>query len=152
MSKTSDSCLTPDEYEEVVAELAEGLIKRVEGPATVGFGRTNLIRGASGFEHQIDVSVTAANHLFLAECKCWNSAVPVEKVLAFLGRVGDIQSATDLEVVPAVVTTQGFQSGCETIGAHYGVSLDVVRNSQEFVLRYLKHASAGVSDGIGLGG
>jgi hypothetical protein len=107
--------LDPADYEALVAQLAEELIDGHAEAKRTAFGRSNKLRGASGFEHQIDVSVHGDSFIYLAECKCWNSSVPVEKVLAFACRCADIQEANrETEVIGAIVTTKGFQADAKS--------------------------------------
>lgn len=154
MSDSTFCKLSAEKYEELVASLAEEIVAAVEGDEdhSVGCGSKNRVEGASGHEHQIDVSVNGPDYLYLAECKCWNSKVPVEMVLAFLGRVVDIRELPTIRrMIPTVVTTMGFQSGCQKIADQHGITLDVVRNEREFAMKYRDLIRTGTADGIVFG-
>lgn len=51
--------MTPTEYEQLVEEIANGIIKSASDlqNLVVASGRKNRIIGASGYSHQIDVSL-----------------------------------------------------------------------------------------------
>ena len=83
--------MTPAEYEDLVGEIAGKLARRLGDEAEVQKGRDNRIEGASGFAHQIDVSVQVGGGLHLMECKLWRKKVGVEPVLVLAARVTDIR-------------------------------------------------------------
>ncbi|EKO3971886.1 restriction endonuclease [Vibrio fluvialis] len=67
------------------------------------------IEGVRG-THEVDVFVTFKQHgidcRWVIECKCWNSSVPKEKVLALQSIVDDIGADKGV-----LVSKEGFQSG-----------------------------------------
>jgi hypothetical protein len=130
--------MTPDDYEILVAAIAESVAQRVEAlpEGTVRYGRQNYWPGASGFKHQIDVSIRGQETVLLVECKYWNHRVSVEAVLALQGRLDDIRPTLGLEVEGALISTIGFQSGARQVGQHFGIHCDLVRSAEEFGFRY----------------
>src|SRR6266849_6613764 len=76
-------------YEALVHRLFTALVEQLEDPLPPGaanYGPTNKHIGASGFSHQIDVSVQTETELHLIECKCWNDPVTAEAVLVIAAR------------------------------------------------------------------
>ncbi|NQW26237.1 MAG: restriction endonuclease, partial [Cryomorphaceae bacterium] len=132
--------MTPEEYEKVTRDIVDSIFKRVEGiaPTQVGCGRANQVRGASGYHHQIDVSVVDSKNLILVECKHWKKRVPVGKVLEFHGRITDIKPAKDVDIHGVIVSPHGFQSGAWTVAEHFGIDLQFVRSADEFGFAYKK--------------
>ena len=129
--------MSPAEYEQIVSQIAQSLYKRVEGIAPeVKYGKKNLWQGKSGHEHQIDVSARGPSDLILVECKRWTSSVPVEKVLAFFGRVNDIAPTFAGEIHAVIVTTKSFQPGAEKVAKCYNIDLQIVHSASKFVFEY----------------
>ena len=132
--------MTPEEYEKVASEIVQSIYKRVEGiaPKQVGCGRLNRFQGASGYRHQIDVSVGDSKNLILVECKHWKNRVPVGKVLEFHSRITDIKPTKDVDIHGVIVSPHGFQSGAWTAANHFGIDLQFVRSAGEFGIAYKK--------------
>jgi hypothetical protein len=107
--------MKPEEYETLVASIAESVAQRVEAlpEGAVRYGRQNHWLGASGFKHQIDVSIRGQARVLLVECKYWNHRIPVEAVLVLQGRLADIRPTLGLEVEGAIISTIGFQAGAQ---------------------------------------
>jgi hypothetical protein len=119
-----------------VAEKVREGIPGLQGRATVGHGQTNRCLGASGYRHQIDVSVESATVLLLVECKCWNKQVDPEAILAHFGRRHDIEQAPGgKRVVAALATVKGFGPGAVQLADYFRVELWKVKNIREFVCR-----------------
>jgi hypothetical protein len=140
--------VNPQEYEQVLSQLVRAIYELAEGiaPEQVRYGSTNLWKGASSYQHQIDVSVLGPGNVLLVECKCWKEKVPVEKVLAFFGRIHDIGPAFQGQIHPVIVTTKGFQPGAEMVARYYGIDLKIVRSATEFAIAYKNHTMFGVHD------
>jgi hypothetical protein len=86
-------------YEEVVSRLAQQLRDQMPQlrEARIAFGRENLIEGASGYCHQIDVSAQTDAVALLVECKCWQDTVDTVNTLTFCARHVDIKSRVGLQ-------------------------------------------------------
>ena len=98
------------------------------------------VAGASGYHHQIDVSVCATNDLTLLECKCWNKKIDPEAVLCLAARVRDIQAGkkpTPVKVTGAIVTKIGLGEGAGTVARYLDVCVYTVRNQHDFGVRLL---------------
>jgi hypothetical protein len=150
--------MKPEEYERLVASLAKSVADRIEKlpEAAIGCGKQNRWIGASGFRHQIDVSIMGQERVLLVECKYWKRRVPVEAVLALQGRLDDIRPTLATQLDGAIVSRVGFQSGAQQMGGHFGIHCDVVKSTQEFGFKYHGHlviqprsASASLSTSIG---
>ena len=92
-------------------------------------GQRNKIPGASGYEHQIDVSLECLGSserrlLILCECKMWRRSINVAAVLAFLGRIVDIQEVYQGDIEAHIITPFGPQSGARKVADHYKIQLD----------------------------
>lgn len=74
-------------YEALVSQLAYTICQGTPLQAYMHrSGSPNRVPGASGFEHQIDLSLLGPDQLFLVELKCLNKPVGVEEVLVFASR------------------------------------------------------------------
>ena len=125
-------------YEELVASIAKHVFEAVDelDETDIGYGSKNRISGASGYHHQIDVSVPGISDLYLIECKCWAKPIPVEAVLAFFGRIQDINSSEHRVVHGTVATTVGFQPGAEKVAKHFGIHLVKIKSEFSFALYF----------------
>ena len=135
--------MRPEEYERITASMADALFAKVEGARSLelGYGKRNRLRGQSGYEHQIDVSVRGERDLVLAECKCWNRPIAVGDVLAFLGRVHDIAPVVEpLRIHPFMMSQLGFQRGAKMIADYYRIRL-FTGNSDSWGIGYKTAAS-----------
>ena len=141
--------MNSSKYEQLVSELA-GMIasgSTAERRVQVNYGTTNLIKGASAYSHQIDVTVQETGRLLLIECKCWNKKVDPEAVLAFAARVLDIRAAEDArEVTGRLVTTVGATDGVDTLCKYFGIDVDNVTSEHEYALR--SWSKAGFGSGV----
>jgi len=93
------------------------------------------VAGASGFDHQIDVSVLTPTNLAIVECKHWSDPIDAEPVLAFAARLSDIRAANPgLKIHASLVSTKDATRGATKLAEYFGVSLDVVLNECEFAV------------------
>jgi hypothetical protein len=142
------------QYEELVSRVAQKVrdgMPRLQSSA-IGFGQTNRIQGASGYHHQIDVSVEAASVLLLVECKCWQTGVDTVNTLAFCARCIDITARLDNQkkVVAALAAMKGYDPGAVQLANFFGVKLWKVMNEQEFVCRVMEVVSVGLVNHAGV--
>ena len=128
--------MTPSDYEKLVATIAESVAKQFESSAAVAWGRRNLWLGASGFEHQIDVSVKGQTRVLLVECKYWSECIPVQAALVLVARLADIRPKIHLPVEGAIISTVGFDPGVKQISDHFGIHYDIVRSVEEWAFKY----------------
>jgi hypothetical protein len=136
-------------YEALVRSMVHELTAaaRALGPCMVNGGRQNLVAGASGFAHQIDVSVRRPSDLLLIECKYWLAPVGVEPVLVLAGRMADISaSSTGTGVHGSMVSTKEPTAGAKLVARHFGIEIDTVFNPREYALRVFNHVFVGVQD------
>jgi hypothetical protein len=89
---------------------------------TVKKGRENKWQGASGFVHQIDVSLESDEDVLLVECKHWKDNVTAEVFLTLWARVLDLSKGPESKgrrIMGALVTSRGFQSGVDKLADYY---------------------------------
>jgi hypothetical protein len=130
--------MTDREYETLVHRLVDELAQSTGScaDAQVNGGCQNKVIGASGFSHQIDVSLHAGSTVVLVESKLWLAPVDAEAVLTLAARLVDIRAANPTATVHAsLVSTKGVTRGAEQLARYFGVSLDVVANEREYAIR-----------------
>ena len=134
------------QYEKQVERIVKSLFNEFDGfdISKIQSGTTSHIDGASGHSHQIDVQIVGGSDLYLIECKFWNTRVPVESVLAFVGRIHDIAPCQSRTVHGSVVTTVGYQPGAEKVAAYFGVDLAVVKSESEFSIHFKENIWIGI--------
>jgi len=128
-----------DEYEALVKHLFAALVEQIDGlPAdAVGYGRRNRHTGASGFKHQIDVSIRTVAELHLIECKYWKRQVTPGALLCLAARAHDIRVANPgCAVKSALATTKGQSAGVNKLAEFFKVTLQRVGSPEEFALKY----------------
>lgn len=128
------------EYEQLISNISQELTNdtMLRSIGRKQFGRDNHWEGASGFRHQIDVSIDNNSDALLIECKLWTHEVRAIEFLTHLGRLIDIRGNpknVKLNIRGAIVTTKGWQSGVETLVRYYSemCSVFVVNEEKEIV-------------------
>lgn len=143
--------MKPAEYEQLVADIANDICRtapELQG-LVLGRGRNNKLLGASGYRHQIDVSLQEEKQVFLIECKHWNARVGVAEVLVMAGRARDIQAHTPNCTVTAVlVSVKGASRGAHKLAQHFGVEIEIAKSASEFGLRIGRFVHQAVSDDL----
>jgi hypothetical protein len=126
------------QYEKQVARIVQSLFDEIDeiDASNTQCGRTSFVDGASGHSHQIDVQIGGDSDLYLIECKCWKDSIPVEAVLAFYGRISDIQGCQSRSVHGSIVTKTGYQAGAEKVAAYFGIDLAYVKSESDFAIRF----------------
>jgi hypothetical protein len=127
-----------NEYETIVGDIISRLVGGTPAllPSQVSGGATNTITGASGFAHQVDVSVRAHSFLVLVECKYWSRPVDAEAVLVLASRLADIRAAdTSLDVSASVVSTKGATRGAQILADYFSIILDEVKSVDDYGVR-----------------
>jgi hypothetical protein len=121
-----DECekMTSEEYEALISTVVSGMTNKYDLIKYGGTkqGRSNLWKGISGFDHQIDVSYENETDVLLVECKHWKGNVPAETFLTLWARVIDIESGQESKgrkFRGALVVSKGFQDGVIKLAKHY---------------------------------
>lgn len=146
--------MTPSEYEQLVADIVAGIC--AGAPELDGFhvssGRKNRLSGASGYKHQIDVSLIGQENVYLIECKRWETKIGVQEIMVLAARATDIARAQqDTTVHPILASKIGGTRGAITLAAYFGIQLEVVRSAGAFGFRIGKNVRAGVAEHLVFG-
>lgn len=145
--------MTPAEYERLVGKFVKETSSSFADMAAAvsGFGSSNKVPGASGYKHQIDVSLTVASWLVLVECKRWHKRVGVQEVLVLASRVADIRpTVPERQIWAALVTIKGGSANALALARHFGISIDCVHSPEEYSLRLRSQVKVGVGDAMPL--
>jgi hypothetical protein len=106
-------------FEKLVAELHE--------TGEVSVEHNVILTGKSGAPRQIDVLIRHKqglyDHLVIAECKYWNSAVERLHIDALATAIQDVGASRGV-----LFSTKGFQSGAISQAAHSNIDLFTVRD------------------------
>lgn len=148
MSATS---MSSSDYEQLVLDLISELTRASEalGRLPVTVQRQNKILGASGFPHEIDVSLKTERLLVLIECKYWKDPVDVEPVLVMASRLVDIRASNNaLEVEASIVSTKPNTSGAQVLARYFGVQLYAVSTPREYALKVRDQFFLGKTDSL----
>lgn len=143
--------LKAKEYECLVKDLISNLAERspVLPPCDIAGSGNNKIGGASGFKHQIDVSVRAPSFLILVECKYWSDSVDAEPLLVLASRLADIRAANPkLEILASLVSTKAPTSGAEVLATYFGINLDIVSSIKDYAVRLRKQIFTTIGDTV----
>lgn len=134
------------EYEQLINNISQELTNdtRLRSIGRKQVGRNNLWEGASGFRHQIDVSIDSDSEALLIECKFWKSEVRAIEFLTHLGRLIDIRDNPknkNRNIRGALVTSKMWQSGVEVLVRYYSemCSVFVVNEESEVVTMIHTH-------------
>jgi hypothetical protein len=111
-------------YEMRVRQVLEERLRAESSATQVSVFHDRKYPGASGHEHQIDVScevvLAGCRILILAECKKYAQRVNISDLLEFVGRLRDIGAHKGI-----MVTTVGYQEGAMRIAEENGIALIV---------------------------
>lgn len=146
--------LTPSEYERVVAEIVSGICASAPNLADleVSSGKENRILGASGYRHQIDISLRGQRRIYLVECKRLKRRVSVQSVMVLAGRVADIQNAyPGINVAGILVSRVGASRGAIVLATYFGIRFERVVSAQQFGFSIGNHFHAGLTSGLTFG-
>ena len=141
-----------DNYEEFIAQLLDGVINHGREIRNIKFGKTNIILGVSGCEHQIDVSFVDYTFdeptLVLIECKNTPS-VPVKKVqvAAFKAIMDDIvnePSSPKYVLGIFAYAAKEAQSGAIKFAKYYGIEMERTGMRPNFTFKYQNLIQAGI--------
>ena len=117
----------------------------------VGFGPKNRLLGASGYAHQIDLSLLGPQRLFLLELKHFKNPIGVAEILVIASRNLDISAAYSNRVVSAsLVSTQRPSRNVPPLARFFGVRLEIVENMQSYGLSFAHEHFVGHVEAIAL--
>ena len=126
---------TYKEFEKIVAKIA-GEIKNFSGNldnAVIRHGAKNRIAGASGFKHQIDISIEIpTKRLLLVECKRYKSKVALKDMLILVARIDDIQKRKGIDVTGIFFTTVGYTRPAKKVGSFNNIELNIIGDTRYF--------------------
>lgn len=138
-------------YEKLVADLLAGLRKgtALDGYAQ-GSGSANRFRGASGYRHQIDLSLSGPSELYIFELKCLEKSIGVAQVLVLAGRLADISAAhPNQDVQATMVSLKRPSRNAPSLAAQFKIKLEVVENLQSYGLSFSRHHFVGHVEHLG---
>jgi hypothetical protein len=151
MSKESDG------YEEFIADLIMNLQVVHRDIRNLKWGRKNVIEGASGQPHQIDISFIdhsfARPRMMLIECKRYRKPIDLEHVKVVLATSLDIwrDRHEAMDVGAVLVSTNGERKGARRFAAHYGIALEVTDHAESYSFRYENIVQAALQERVGFG-
>jgi len=147
--------MTPSEYEKLFAEIVEGIRARDRRfeQLTIGSGNNNRIRGASGYKHQIDVSIDlpATKTLYLVECKRWKRKIGVQEMLVLASRTNDIHNdRKEILVKPIIASQVGATPNAQLIAQWFDIQIDNVESAYEYGLQLGQSIFLALSEHVGV--
>lgn len=143
--------MTPSHYEKVVSDIAAGIQSGSSDLSDyrIGYGSRNRIQGASGYRHQIDVSLVGPTEVYLIECKLWGRKVGVGEVLTLVARAADVRDLNQRTHVQCILASNaGLTRGARKIAAHFGIQVEAVKSASEFGFKLGKNIHLGFADAI----
>ena len=125
------------DFERIVKTIARE-VKKVSPNlenAAINFGPRNKIQGASGFRHQIDVSIEIpGKRLVLIECKRYKSKVTLSDMLVLIARIDDVSRKKRIHVSGNFFTTAGYTEPATKVGRYYRIDLNIVEDEKQFAV------------------
>ena len=102
--------------------------------AVIRHGAKNRIAGASGFKHQIDVSIEIPMKrlLIVIECKRYKSKVALKDMLILIARIDDIRKKRNIDVTGVFFTTVGYTWPAKKVGDYNNIELNTIENTKYF--------------------
>lgn len=132
-SKSNHS--TSKDYEVLVWKMIEQEMVGLTGVDLLGIQHNVLMRGLSGFEHQIDVAyrfrIWRTEMLVIVECKQYQTNVGIDDLLEFRARIDDLRAHKGI-----FVTTVGYQRGAIEFAKANRISLLVARGAESISILY----------------
>lgn len=132
----------PKAYEELTRNIAEMVVRvspNLEG-AVIRQGAKNWIKGASGFGHQIDVSIEIPNEkLVVVECKRYKSKVTVSDMLILIARIDDVKRMRSEQVTGCFCTTKGYTRPAKQVGSFYHIELNTFQDYKSFAVHIARN-------------
>ena len=132
------------EQERRTAELYSFLVEQLGTDGIVKYdGAKNQWKGASGYEHRIDVSVEFQDGILIVECKRWGRKAEPSAALTLAARVLDIDRAHDKPVHGALVTNKEPGPGARQICAEFEIEMSIVESLHEYAVTLRNRARIG---------
>lgn len=143
---------SPTDYEKFLAELVTNLKER-HSVKNVGWGQKNKLLGASGVQHQVDVSFMDYDHpepkLVLVECKSFRSgkAVNLGQIKILKATLDDLKGCPNnypAKIVAHMISSVPLQAGARTFANHYEILSQLVSDGSNWVFRYGQMVQLGI--------
>lgn len=141
-------------YEALVHTLVEAIRRGTPlEDYDLGFGGSNKIIGASGYAHQIDLSLLSFDRLYLFELKCLKKSVGVAEMLVLAARQYDIVEAhPSRTVLASMISLKRPSKNAWPLSRHFKIQLEIVESLESYGLSFAslhfighkEHASAQV--------
>jgi hypothetical protein len=125
-------------YEKLVHELVTAITRGTPlSEYAIGSGLSNRIPGASGYKHQIDLSLAGSGQLHLLELKCLHKSVGVCAMLVLAARFADISAARpDQKVFARIVSLKRPSRNVMPLARQFGIGVDIVEDLQSYGLSF----------------
>ena len=140
-------------YENLVSRLIDGLRSGVDlSSFEQKSGATNRIKGASGYKHQIDVSLLGPSQLYLFEAKCLERVLGVQEVLVMGARLADISAAfPNHQVHASVISMKHVSKNATPLAKHFRVNIDWISDVRNYGITFARRHLVGWSETVGIG-
>ena len=103
----------------------------------VGSGAKNKIAGSSGYRHQIDVSLSGENQLFIIELKNLSKSIGVAEILVLAARFIDITAAQpSTKVRASIISTKKPSRNVLPLAKQFGLIVDIVEDLNSYALSF----------------
>ena len=137
-------------YERLVDELLSGLRRGTPLDSFhQGSGAKNRIQGASGYKHQIDISVGNATDLYLFELKCLQKSIGVQEVMVLAARFADISHAMPAcRVHASMVSLKRPSRNVPNLAAHFKIKVEVIEDLLSYGVSFSGHHFVGYVERI----
>ena len=125
-------------YEKLVAQLVAGLLSGTAmSHYTIASGAGNKILGASGYKHQIDLSVTDSKTIYFFELKCLQRSIGVEEILVLASRQADILANNpNLQVFSSMVSMRRPSRNVPGLAKQFGIQVEVVQDLTSYGISF----------------
>jgi hypothetical protein len=126
------------QYEKLVHELVVAITRNTPlNKYVVNWGSANRISGASGYKHQIDLSLTDGDQLYLLELKCLDKSIGVSAMLLLASRLADIAGCHPSQKVTAMIVSRKRPSrNVKPLARHFGIQVGSIEDLQSYGLSF----------------
>lgn len=137
-------------YEALCHELVAGIMR---GTPLQNYllksGAKNRILGASGYKHQIDLSLIGEGRVFIFELKCLEKSIGVAEILVLAGRLNDISANFHGHSVNAtIVSTKKPSKNVTPLARQFGLQVDIVEDLNSYGLSFANQHFIGHAEKI----
>ena len=140
--------LSGADYEKLVHELVS-TFRQAPGMENyaIGAGTRNRMVGASGYRHQIDLSLESSERIFLLELKHYLSSVGVAELLVLAARLQDISAANKHKLVRALLVSKRKPSrNVPPLAQFFSVQVEVVESAHAYGLSFANLHFVGITE------